>query len=108
MNLIKNNPGFILGLVAFLIILFLPASEGLNPQAQRTLALFVLMGTWWATEAVPVAITALVPLALFPLLGISSIQETAAPYANKIIYLFLGGFLIATAIQKWNLHKRIA
>ena len=69
MNLIKNNPGFILGLVAFLIILFLPASEGLNPQAQRTLALFVLMGTWWATEAVPVAITALVPLALFPLFG---------------------------------------
>jgi len=108
MSIIKNNPGFILGLAASFIILILPSSEGLSPEAQRTLALFVLMGTWWATEAVPVAITALVPLALFPLFGISSIQETAAPYANKIIYLFLGGFLIATAIQKWNLHKRIA
>ncbi|GIS33349.1 MAG: hypothetical protein Ct9H90mP4_12630 [Gammaproteobacteria bacterium] len=108
MNLIKNNPGFIIGLIGFLIVLLLPSAEGLNPEAQKTLALFVLMGTWWATEAVPVAITALVPLALFPLFGISSIEETAAPYANKIIYLFLGGFLIATAIQKWNLHKRIA
>jgi sodium-dependent dicarboxylate transporter 2/3/5 len=66
------------------------------------------MGVWWATEAVPVAVTALVPLALFPLLGIVNIQDAANPYANKTIYLFFGGFLIATAIQKWDLHKRIA
>jgi sodium-dependent dicarboxylate transporter 2/3/5 len=66
------------------------------------------MGVWWATEAVPVAVTALVPLALFPLLGIVDIQSAANPYANKTIYLFFGGFLIATAIQKWGLHKRIA
>ena len=66
------------------------------------------MGVWWATEAVPVAVTALVPLALFPMLGILDIQSAANPYANKTIYLFFGGFLLATAIQKWDLHKRIA
>jgi sodium-dependent dicarboxylate transporter 2/3/5 len=66
------------------------------------------MGIWWATEAVPVAVTALVPLAFFPMLGILDIQSAANPYANKTIYLFFGGFLIATAIQKWDLHKRIA
>ena len=66
------------------------------------------MGVWWATEAVPVPVTALVPLAAFPILGIVDIQSAANPYANKTIYLFFGGFLLATAIQKWDLHKRIA
>ena len=82
---------------------FLPLSRG-----HKTAALFLLMGIRWATEALPVAVTALVPLALFPLLGIVDIQSAATPYANKTIYLFFGGFLIATAIQKWDLHKRIA
>ena len=91
-----------------LIVLALPTPANLSIEAHRTAAIFLLMGTWWATEAVPVAVTALVPLALFPLLGIVDIQNAANPYANKIVYLFLGGFLIATAIQKWNLHKRIA
>ena len=59
-------------------------------------------------EAVPVAVTAFVPLAIFPMLGVVDIQEAANPYANKIVFLFLGGFLLATAIQKWDLHKRIA
>ena len=66
------------------------------------------MGIWWATEAVPIAITALIPLVFFPLLGIASIEATAAPYANKNIFLFLGGFFLSLAIQKCNLHKRIA
>ena len=90
------------------LVLLLPTPESLSPEAHKTAALFLLMGVWWATEAVPVAVTALVPLALFPLLGIVDIQSAANPYANKTIYLFFGGFLIATAIQKWNLHKRIA
>ena len=89
-------------------MLILPSPDGLSDEAQKTAALFLLMGPWWATEAVPVAVTALVPLAFFPLLGIVDIQSAANPYANKIVYLFLGGFLIATAIQKWDLHKRIA
>ena len=108
MNFILQNKGFGFGLLIALVILALPTPEGLSIEAQRTAAIFLLMGTWWATEAVPVAVTALVPLAIFPLLGIVNIQDAADPYANKTIYLFFGGFLIATAIQKWDLHKRIA
>ena len=108
MSLIKENLGFLLGVTAAIVVMLLPTPEGLTPEAHKTAALFLLMGIWWATEAVPVAVTALVPLALFPMLGIVDIQSAANPYANKTIYLFFGGFLIATAIQKWDLHKRIA
>ena len=108
MEFFTNNKGFVLGVLTALLVLTLPTPESLSIEAHRTAALFLLMGVWWATEAVPVAVTALVPLALFPLLGIVDIQDAANPYANKTIYLFFGGFLIATAIQKWDLHKRIA
>ena len=108
MSLIKENFGFLLGVTVAIVVMLLPTPEGLTPEAHKTAALFLLMGVWWATEAVPVAVTALVPLALFPMLGIVDIQSAANPYANKTIYLFFGGFLIATAIQKWDLHKRIA
>ena len=108
MLLLKENFGFLLGVTAAVVVILLPTPEGLSLEAHKTAALFLLMGIWWATEAVPVAITALVPLALFPMLGIVDIQSAANPYANKTIYLFFGGFLIATAIQKWDLHKRIA
>ena len=108
MNFLRENKGFVLGLILALFIFSLPTPDGLSLEAHRTAAIFLLMGTWWATEAVSVAVTALVPLALFPLLGVVDIQSAADPYANKTIYLFFGGFLIATAIQKWDLHKRIA
>ena len=104
----KKSLGFFVGIIASLIVLFLPESDGLAPEAQRAAAIFVLMGIWWATEAVPIAITALIPLVFFPLLGVASIEATAAPYANKNIFLFLGGFFLSLAIQKCNLHKRIA
>ena len=104
----KKSVGFFVGIIASLIVLFLPESDGLAPEAQRAAAIFVLMGIWWATEAVPIAITALIPLVFFPLLGVASIEATAAPYANKNIFLFLGGFFLSLAIQKCNLHKRIA
>ena len=104
----KKSVGFFVGIITSLIILFLPESDGLAPEAQRAAAIFVLMGIWWATEAVPIAITALIPLVFFPLLGVASIEATAAPYANKNIFLFLGGFFLSLAIQKCNLHKRIA
>ena len=107
-NLLLENKGFLIGVLLAFITISLPTPEGLSIEAHRTAAIFLLMGAWWATEAVPVAVTALVPLALFPLLGIVDIQSAANPYANKTIYLFFGGFLIATAIQKWDLHKRIA
>ena len=107
-NFLIDNKGFGLGVALAFFVLAVPAPEGLSIEGQRTAAIFLLMGAWWATEAVPVAVTALVPLALFPLLGIVDIQNAADPYANKTIYLFFGGFLMATAIQKWDLHKRIA
>jgi len=108
MSVLRDNFGFLLGVTAAVVVMLLPTPEGLSLEAHKTAALFLLMGIWWATEAVPVAVTALVPLALFPMLGIVDIQSAANPYANKTIYLFFGGFLIATAIQKWDLHKRIA
>ncbi|MBP88443.1 MAG: anion transporter [Planctomycetaceae bacterium] len=82
-------------------------SIGLNP-AQATAAIAVLMAVWWMTEAVPLPITSLLPLILFPLTGVLDLNEAAPPYANKFIFLFLGGFMIARAVEKWNLHRRIA
>jgi len=84
------------------------APEGLSQSGWLTASVGVLMAVWWATEAVPIAVTALLPIVVFPLLGIASIQDTTAPYANKVIYLFLGGFIVAFAMQRWNLHRRIA
>lgn len=78
------------------------------PSAGRMAAVAVLMATWWITEAVPLAATALLPLALFPLLGITSTREVAPEYVNSTIFLFVGGFLIALAMQRWGLHRRIA
>ena len=108
MGFIKNNKGFLFGVISAIVVLLFPTPESLSYEAHKTAALFLLMGVWWATEAVPVPVTALVPLATFPVLGIVDIQAAANPYANKTIYLFFGGFLLATAIQKWDLHKRIA
>lgn len=77
-------------------------------EAAKMLAIAGLMITWWITEALPMAVTALIPLILFPLLQINGLEETAAPYANPVIFLFMGGFMLGLAIEKWNLHKRIA
>ena len=100
--------GLFLGPALTLLMILIGSPEGLDIVAWRTAAIGILMAVWWATEAVPIAVTALLPLVVFPLLGIASIQETAAPYSNKIIYLFLGGFIVAFAMQRWNLHRRIA
>lgn len=75
---------------------------------RATVALMVWMAAWWLSEAVDVAVTALLPVALFPLLGIADIKTAAAPYASDLIFLFLGGFLIALAMQRWRLDQRIA
>ena len=103
-----QKKGFLIGLASFFILLLLPSPEGLNSTAWIVAAIAVLMAIWWATEAIPVAVTALLPLALFPLLGITSFEEAAVPYANKNIYLFLGGFILALGIESSGLHKRIA
>ena len=103
-----QKKGFLAGLVIFFILLFMPSPEGLSSSAWKVAAIAVLMATWWATEAIPVAVTALLPLALFPLFGITSFEDAAVPYANKNIYLFLGGFILALGIESSGLHKRIA
>jgi solute carrier family 13 (sodium-dependent dicarboxylate transporter), member 2/3/5 len=100
--------GRIAGPVVAVAMLLIPPPADLDPTAWRVAALTLLMGIWWVTEALPIPVTALLPAALLPLLGISSINEAAAPYANPLIVLFLGGFLIAMAIQRWGLHRRLA
>ncbi|MCH9696427.1 MAG: DASS family sodium-coupled anion symporter [Gammaproteobacteria bacterium] len=100
--------GVVLGPALFLLMIISGAPDGLTVAGWSTASVGVWMAVWWATEAVPIAITALLPLVAFPMLGIASIQDTSAPYANKVIYLFLGGFIVAFAMQRWNLHRRIA
>jgi len=73
-----------------------------------TAATLVLMGVWWMTEALPLAVTALLPLVVLPVAGIAEVGDVAAPYANKVIFLFLGGFVLAVALQRWDVHLRIA
>lgn len=80
----------------------------LEPNANKTVAIGVLMIALWITEALPMPVVALLPLVLFPLLKVGSIEETAKAYSNPVVFLFMGGFIIGLAIEKWNLHKRIA
>ena len=100
--------GFWLGIFSFLVVLNLPNPEGLSDAGRMTGAVFLLMGIWWAFEAIPLQVTALLPLILFPLLGVLEIGIISKEYMNKVQFLFAGGFIIAIAIQKWGLHKRVA
>jgi sodium-dependent dicarboxylate transporter 2/3/5 len=100
--------GFWLGLAVFAaIILFVDLEPG-EPLITRMAAVAILMAIWWITDAIPLAATALLPLVLYPLLGIMSGRETAPVYVNSIIFLFVGGFLIAIAMERWNVHRRVA
>ena len=88
--------------------MILPAPDGLSQDGWVTAAIALFMVTWWISEAVPIPATSLLPLVLFPLFGGGTMQEAAEPYANPLIFLFMGGLMIATAMVRWNLHKRIA
>ena len=99
--------GLFLGPILSIAILFSNIDPG-KPEIAYTLAVAVLMATWWITEAIPIAITSLLPVALFPFLGIMNGKDVASTYFNHVIFLFIGGFLVALAMEKWNLHKRIA
>jgi len=101
--------GRILGPAIFVVMLLADQWQGaMSSEAWRVAAVGLWMAAWWATEAIPVPVTAFLPIVIFEPLGISSIRDAAAPYANPIIYLFLGGFMMALAIERWNLHRRIA
>jgi len=93
--------------IATAILLFLNLDPE-NPIVTRTAAVAVLMAIWWITEAVPIPVTALLPVALFPLLGIMKGKAVAGTYFNDVIFLFVGGFIMAQAMQRWNLHRRVA
>jgi sodium-dependent dicarboxylate transporter 2/3/5 len=95
------------GPLLFLVTLFFNPFS-LDTQANNVMAVALLMIAWWISEALPMPAVALIPLVLFPLMGIAKISEAAAPYANEVVFLFMGGFLIGLGIEKWNLHKRIA
>lgn len=107
-NLNFSRIGLYLGLFLFIIILLLPSPETMNAVAWKTTAVAVLMAVWWITEAIPIAATSLLPIVLLPVLGIAPIGDSTSPYANPLIFLFMGGFIIAIAMQRWDLHKRIA
>ena len=99
--------GLIVGTILPLIMIFY-CDFGGSDNVTRMAAVAVMMSIFWITEAVPLAVTALLPLTLFPVLGIASSKATASQYMNSTVFLLIGGFMIALAMQKWNLHKRIA
>jgi sodium-dependent dicarboxylate transporter 2/3/5 len=96
------------GCLLFFLVWFYPAPADLPPAAQRLAAVTALMAVLWLTQAIPIVATSLVPLALFPLLGIQSAADVSKSYISKSIFLFLGGFIIALGIEKWGLHRRMA
>lgn len=94
-------------LIILAILLFADLEPG-KPEVTRTFCIALLMAVWWITAVVPLAVTSLLPVALFPLFGVMDGKTISAAYFNDVIFLFMGGFLVALAMERWNLHRRIA
>ena len=102
-----KKAGLLLGPVLF-VILWLLRGDMVSPEADPVIAVAAWMICWWITEAVSISVTALLPLILFPLTNIMPIKEVAPHYGSSIVFLFFGGFVMALALEKVNLHKRLA
>lgn len=107
-SLLPRAFGFAFGVTLFVALLFVPPPPGMPADAWRVTALVGLMAAWWFFEAVPIAVTALLPLVLLPALDVAPIAEAARPYSNPLVFLLLGGFMIGLAMQRCDLHLRIA
>lgn len=105
---LREWSGWVIGPAILLVTLLVPPPEGLSLAGWWTAGAGGLMAVFWITEAIPIPATALLPLVLFPALGLGDIRQSAAPFANPIIFLFLGGFIIALGMQRWHLHRRVA
>ena len=108
---VANNTawvGLILGLLLLLMCVATDPPGGMSEAAWSATGLTLLMAVWWATEALPIPATSLLPILLIPVLGIGTLGSATSPYANSVIFLFLGGFVIGLAMQRWHLHRRIA
>lgn len=104
----RSRIGLILGPVLFLVFYFIPALTGLDDAPRAVLAVTLWVATWWITEALPIPATSLMPIFLLPMTGGTDQATASMAYANPIVFMYMGGFTIALAIQKWNLHRRIA
>ena len=104
----RSRLGLVAGALAAGVILWLPLPDGMSEAGRRTAAVTALMAAWWVSEAIPIAATALLPIFAFPLLGISSVLDACAPYAVPTNVFFLGGLMIAAAVERWGLHRRLA
>ena len=105
---LRQKIGFGLGPILFAIVFFSPTPEGLTPEGQAVAAVTAWVAVWWMSEAIPIPAASLLPIVLFPLTGALPAAETTPSYANPLIFLFMGGFFLAMAMQRWGLHRRIA
>ena len=104
----RRRAWLVLGPALLLLALLLPTPAGMKPEAMKLVGVTALMAVWWLGEVVNLAVVAMIPLIAFPLLGIQNAQPTAQSYADQNIFLFMGGLLLATAMQRWGLHRRMA
>lgn len=107
-SILWRRIGIVAGPIFFILIYFLVPEGTLNAKSITVIAVGSWMVTWWITEAIPIPITAMLPLVLFPVLGVAKMSEVAQPYGDPVVFLFMGGFILALGLEKYNLHQRIA